>query len=63
MNGDLMFDLLRTGVAGTALVSVIVIVKAFLHHMANHMAHTDEVLARLATSIDKLTGKIDGMKD
>jgi len=33
-----------------------------LHFMGNHLGHTDEVLSRLASTIDKLSGKIDGMK-
>jgi len=61
MNSDTVFDFLRSGIAGVAFVSIIIIVKAFLNHMGNHMRHTDEVLSRLASSIDKLTGKIDGM--
>ena len=61
MSSGTIFDFLRTGIAGVAFVSIIIIVKAFLHHMGNHMRHTDEILSRLATSIDKLSGKIDGM--
>jgi len=62
MENNLLLDLLGSGVAGAALVSLVIVVKSFLHFMGNHLGHTDEVLDRLASTIDKLSGKIDGMK-
>jgi len=65
-----VLEWLKLGVAGGAMVALVIVCRmfiGFLQHISaqhrdvvcNHLDHQMEVLGRLASAIDRLSGKLD----
>jgi len=53
-----LLDFVQLGVPGIAVVGVVIIARALITLLGNHLMSLEKEISRLASAIDRLSGKL-----